>query len=279
MKKYNYLRSCGTFLEPKKLLKLFLILSATLLVMNTALATSVSNGDFEQPVVTKSAGWDIFNSSEIPGWTVQWSDTSCNAEIEPHLELHRNVNGWSDISGAQYAEMDTDCGGPDDSGGYSGTEKCNVKINQTILLSSDEYDCQLKFYYSPRPDHQDNQLKVFINGHQMGYYTADGRGEGDNNWTEVEIDFNVSGDFEIAFEEVGSADSFGMFLDDVRVNCVLNQSGSSPTPAPSPTHTSIPVSPGRVGGTSLHIDKLDLLMHPIVLSIMVVAAVGFMRKR
>lgn len=282
VKRINGSRSFEGFLEVKRLSRVILVLSITLLLMNTALGSDLmSNGDFEQPVVTKSAGWDIFNSSEIPGWTVQWSDTSCDAEIEPHLEIHRDVNSWTDISGAQYVEMDTDCGGPENSGGFSGTEKCNVKINQTIPLDED-YDCSLKFYYSPRPGHQDNQLKVFINGVQKGYYTADGSGESDTNWTEAEIGFNVNDDAEIAFEEVGTANSFGMFLDDVRVTCVVNQSISgSPTPTPTstPDQTATPLSPGRVGGTSLHIDKLDLLTPPIVVSLLVAVAIACMRRR
>jgi hypothetical protein len=170
------------------------------------------NGGFEAPAVGTSAGWNIYASGASGlGWTVEWADTYVGAPATPYLELHRGVNSWTPYEGFQYAELDTDWQGP----GSAGGEQASVTISQD-LATCPGFDYTLTFYYSPRPGHSDNSLGVTVAGSSVGSYS--GNGGSNTNWTKVTYDFTATSDTTtLAFEETGTADSFGMFLDDVSV--------------------------------------------------------------
>jgi len=78
----------------------------------------IINGGFEAPIVETTQNWDIFNSSEVLGWDIEWASLSpsiFNEAPRPllaYLELQRSVNGWAPYEGEQYAELDTDWDGP-----------------------------------------------------------------------------------------------------------------------------------------------------------------------
>jgi|GEM_PF-1439687 len=182
------------------------------------------NGDFETPEVTSHYKWDIFNMySPMLGWNVVWNGGSASysgqTRPEPaYLELHRDVNGWSSASGSQYAELDTDWDGP---GNPLNNEPATVGISQEIPLI-DGYKYKVKFSYSPRPgtDASNNVMDFAWDGTTVDTYS--GAGGGNTSWTPKSYEF-VAGKTAItnvAFVEKGTADSLGMFLDNVSVTCL-----------------------------------------------------------
>lgn len=180
--------------------------------MYTVQCTNVPNmvnGGFEEPVVNTSQGWDIFTSDQV-GWTVAWAGEFSGAPTDSYLELHRGVNNWSPYSG-QYAELDTDWQGP----GSAGGEQASVRISQDIATCAG-FDYTLQYAWSPRPNHGDNVLKVYVDGVEVASHTA--TGGSDTVWTESTVTFTASGSTTtIEFVEAGTPDSLGMFLDEVSV--------------------------------------------------------------
>jgi len=174
----------------------------------------VINGGFESPVVTTSQGWNIYDSgTEGLGWTVEWYDgsTSYGGQTRPepaHLELHKSGTIVSSYEGDQYAELDTDWDGP--GGGLNG-EPASVKIYQDLDTCPDQ-EYTLTYAWSPRGGYL-SKLEVYWDGDLVT--THEGSTSG---WTLETFTVAASGtSTRLEFVETGSPDSFGMFLDDVRV--------------------------------------------------------------
>jgi hypothetical protein len=170
----------------------------------------VLNGGFEYPVVGTSQGWDIFTSDEVD-WTVEWASSYSGAPADAYLELHRGVNNWDPYDGDQHAELDTDWQGP---GGGSG-EEASVKISQDLATCPGvTYD--LTYAWSPRPNHSDNVLEVYVDGALEASHS--GSGGSNTNWTLGTVSFTAGASTTtIEFVEAGTPDSLGMFLDAVSV--------------------------------------------------------------
>ncbi len=205
----------------------------------------VANGDFETPVVGTTEGWDIYDSGTAGlGWTVEWYDgsTSYGGYTRPdiaHLELQLVSDPYS---GSQYAELDTDWDGP--GGGLRG-EPASVQIYQDLeTCPGGSYE--LQYAWSPRPNHNDNVLKVYWGGVEVGSHS--GSGGAYTNWTletkNVTASSNVT---RLEFREVGTPDAYGMFLDSVSVveiSCGTDTPTATPTDTPTatPTETSTPTA-------------------------------------
>jgi hypothetical protein len=179
----------------------------------------VADGGFEDPVVANAAKWDIF-PSPVNGWQVDWRDagpTSFGSQTRPetpNLELHRNVLGPAS-EGQQYAELDSDWGGPSDSG--TG-EPASISIYQSIATVAGAH-YKLHFAFSPRPNTaaNENDLQVKWDGGVV-YDSGAVAGGGANVWTAHDVDVVGTGSpVELRFTDLGAADSLGTFLDDVSV--------------------------------------------------------------
>lgn len=176
----------------------------------------VVNGSFEQPEVTTSEHWDIYTSAEIDGWSVEWMPTvpetwSGYTRPEACIELQEEpLMGWTADEGLQWAELDTDWFGP---GPYPSGEPSNIKIYQDLpTMPGGVYE--LSFAYSPRPGAPDNILKVYWDGTLVDTIPA----TGGLSWTTYTVTVTASGSTtRLQFEEHGTLDGLGMFLDDVGV--------------------------------------------------------------
>jgi hypothetical protein len=182
----------------------------------------VTNGGFETPVVGTPQLWDIFTTSQVPGWSIEWMAAQppyqgLEQPVDAYLELHRGVNGWLPYEGSQHAELDTDWDGP--SGSVSG-EPASVKIYQDISTIPGE-NYTIKFYFSPRPstDAANNQLQFSWAGSIED--TISGAGGSNTNWFEHSYTFTaISATTRLQFADVGiPSDSLGTFLDNVSVRC------------------------------------------------------------
>jgi|GEM_PF-5788194 len=200
--------------------KITIITAVSIIIMLTMVLVGnaeVGNNSFETPVVKTSQKWDIFDSG-TPGleWEVEWygGATSYKGVPRPEvakLEFHRGVLGNAQ-DGAQYIELDTDWEGP---GGSLNNEPASVKITQEVeLIAGCSYS--LNYYWSPRPKHGDNKMNVYIDDSVVNSHS--GSGGSSPIWNYEQVAFEASENLvEIGFAETGTADSLGMFLDNVSV--------------------------------------------------------------
>src|SRR3989338_6055254 len=179
----------------------------------------VATAKFENPEVTTAQNWDVFGSP-VDGWNVDWrGDIPAtfgpqNRPAVANLEYHEGVLGAA-FEGDQYAELDSDWGGPSDAG--TG-EPASVSIYRNfVTVPGAQY--LLKYHFSPRPNTPaaDNNLEAKVEGVALNT-TGPTAGGGAIAWSEIVLPF-IAGDAstEIRFTDLGTANSLGTFLDNVRL--------------------------------------------------------------
>ena len=171
----------------------------------------ISNGGFELPDVTNGSGWELFSAGT--DWDVAWLSPTGDAPEQANLEIHGGVNGWLASEGVQYAELDTDYGSP---AGGSASVKISQEINTSIGM---EYT--ISYDFSPRPNTsaEENEIIVRVNG---GPVDSQGpvAGAGVNAWATYTVDFTATSETTvIPFEDAGTPNSQGTFLDNISVRC------------------------------------------------------------
>lgn len=179
----------------------------------------IVNGGFESPIVTNSAGWDIYTSLQS-GWNTQWTSltpSSFNSVIRPQnalLEIQKGI--WTPAEGVQYAELDTDWDGPN--GSLNG-EPASVMIYQDIPTTPGK-QYNVIFSFSPRPDtgSTNNILELRWGGNVAD--TISGAGSGNTSWVPKSYSFVATSTLtRLQFADGGTQDSLGTFLDKVSVKC------------------------------------------------------------
>lgn len=151
-------------------------------------AATIVNGSFE--VDSQDAGsWN--NYASLTGWTGGPGG----------IELRNNVAGQAK-DGVNFVELDT----------YQNSLASQVigtVANQSYLIT---------FWYSPRTDvaANSNGISVFWDGVQMGTYT--GTTAANDAWVQqsILVTGSISGLDTLRFNAVGTSDSFGGSLDDIR---------------------------------------------------------------
>lgn len=189
----------------------------------------ITNGSFEDPIVEAPLNWDIFLSTNVPGWIAEWVSLipaeylGYPRPVETYLELHRNVLGpASDLE--QYAELDTDWN--DHEGTLSG-EPASVKINQEIdTIPGETY--KITYDFSPRPGtgSDNNILDLLIDGTSVK--TVSGANAGSQtSWVSYDYSFVATGETTVVqFADLGLQDSLGTFIDNVSARCQLPECGN-----------------------------------------------------
>lgn len=182
----------------------------------------VTNGSFETPIVVAAQKWDVF-PSVAGGWSVDWRSgmplafNSVNRPADPaKIELHRGVLGLAQ-EGAQYAELDSDWFGPTNP--LNG-ESASTKVYQTITTTPGA-QYTLHFAFAPRPStvSADNNLEVRFGGIVVSTVGPLAGGAGAIVWTGYDVTVTATTtSTELSFTDLGTANSLGTFLDDVRLN-------------------------------------------------------------
>jgi uncharacterized repeat protein (TIGR01451 family) len=181
---------------------------------------TIPNSNFETPDVN-SGEWNIFQSGTSGlGWTVGWASsvTDPNAPEIANLELHDGVGGWTSGTG-QYAELDTDWDGP--SGSLNG-EQASVVIYQSVdVIPFATY--QLTYKLAPRPGYDASQNNVRAQFGSIDQTNSiDGSANSDIVWTSFSYPMvnDNSTSKSLQFTDMGTPDSFGMFIDDVKLELI-----------------------------------------------------------
>jgi hypothetical protein len=183
------------------------------------------NGDFEAPSV--SGSWGVYPTGTSGlAWDVSWqAGSGDNSPAKAELQKIYNAK-----SGQQYIELDSDFDGP---GGSISNEAASTRISQQIAtVPGQKY--QISYYYSPRPGYgmADNKVGLYIDGFPWDLsVTTNGTNNTDTVWIQKFNTFTAdSNSHTITFADLGTPNSYGMFIDDVRVNCVNDDGGTKNTP-------------------------------------------------
>jgi len=158
----------------------------------------ITNGSFEEP--TNSSLWQ--KRSSVPGWLIEKvSDNSLTT-----LELQKGWSGNVAAEGLQYSELDGDH---------------STRITQNVVT---EVGAQYKLFWSFAARHNisadQNHLGVNVDGAQVA---TNGPLTGtaplaQEDWLNSNYTFTASStDTAISFEDLGPSNTFGTFLDDVRL--------------------------------------------------------------
>lgn len=175
--------------KSRSLLRMSALLAASLAASPALSATTFFN-NFDSTNFGAGAGFVILPSYE--GWT---------AVSGPGIEVqYNNVAGVS-FSGANHVELD--------SSGNSAMER-----------AIDAGDYLLTFYYSARPNvpSGSNGINVLVNG--LSVFNVTGNGGGTTNWTQQTVAFSLAAPGTLRFAAIGTSDSLGGYLDDVRLAAV-----------------------------------------------------------
>jgi hypothetical protein len=165
----------------------------------------LSNGSFEEPVVTNESKYQFF------GTPAGWSVNNVSDDAVTDLEFHR---GWSDnqaAEGAQYVELDP-------------YESVVVSQNVTTIPGA---VYRLSWAFAPRHNIEagENKLEVLVND---AVIATEGPATGaaplaPTDWTRNSYTFTAGAATEVAFKDAGAtSDSYGTFLDDAQL-CLMRE--------------------------------------------------------
>jgi PEP-CTERM motif len=166
-----------------------LIIAGLALAPLAAQANLILNGGFESPDI--STGTFSLFPAMIPGWI---------KTVGPNIEIQDNVAG-APFEGQQFVELD--------STGNSGmSQSVATTVGASYLLA---------FAYSPRPNvgSASNGIELWIDGLLRDSFT--GAGIGTTNWAVRSYSVIGDGATLIEFRAIGTSDSLGGYLDDVRL--------------------------------------------------------------
>ncbi len=172
----------------------------------------LKNGGFEMPDIgtgSFSIVKDInLDAGSVLEWLVAWTSPQDGGRLG--LEIQDHIAGNPAVgSGDQFAELDGDH---------------PVTISQTVAtVPGQQYE--LSFKYSPRAGRTaaDNQITVKADGSVLGaVLSADGNTDGTTNWNDYFRTFTAAdASTLIEFADTGTDTSYGGYLDDVSLHCVV----------------------------------------------------------
>ncbi|MBR9702825.1 hypothetical protein GOV10_02215, partial [Candidatus Woesearchaeota archaeon] len=165
---------------------------------------SLVNGGFESPVLGPS--WALFSS--IPGWDVAW--VYPDNKKDPNVAWFELQKIYSAAEGNQYLELD--------SGNGNAANDANIRVSQSFVTMPG-FDYDVAFSWSPRKESSDNQMQYLLNG-DIVFDSGVVPSSVSVDWADEVFTFNADGTLAtIAFQEVGTEDQLGMYLDAVSVSC------------------------------------------------------------
>lgn len=196
----------------KKMLKLVLSLGiATAAIASTANANLISNGSFEDPLVTEHNGkWQLFDDGDVPGW-----------DNDNMIEIQTSLLYGPAADGNQFVELDSKV---EDNG--------NQYLVQSGIDTVIGQEYEVNFAYSARPGEDNNNLLYGAYNYSTGwefysYINVSGVGNKSTDWQYLTFSFIATDtSTALAFKDAGSNNGKGVLLDDVSMV-------SAPVPEPT----------------------------------------------
>ncbi len=208
----------------------------------------IVNGSFETPDVNNVSDWNIYpDGTSGLAWNVAWNGTFVGAPKTANMEIQNGVNGWNAYLGTQYTELDSDWGGPSDP---MFGEQASTVISQTIdTVPGNTYSLHFAFAARPGTMASENKLGIYIDDGVFDLSTVSSFGEYYSDqpyWIVRDFEFKAYNEHtKIAFADIGTPNSVGSFLDDVRVNCL--HEGNNGCPANNMIYARVKLTPQPYG--------------------------------
>jgi hypothetical protein len=145
--------------------------------------------------------WESTDFGAGPGFTILPSYEGWTAGPGPGIEVQYNNVAGLPFSGENLVELDS---------------TGNTQMNRNI----DAGTYKLTFYYSPRPGiaAASNGIDVLVNGTSVFNVTGDGGGQ--TGWVLQTVSFSIGAPGVLSFAALGTSDSLGGYLEDVRLAVV-----------------------------------------------------------
>ncbi len=128
----------------------------------------------------------------------------------------QSIEGWNATAGAGIEVQNNVAGTP-----FSQPNLVELDSNNNSAMSRliDPGNYQLTFRYSARPGRPatTNPIEVLLDSLSLGFAQQNGVGSGDTNWIPVLATFSVRTPTTLTFRAIGTSDSFGGYLDDIRL--------------------------------------------------------------
>lgn len=188
----------------KRVFLSFMIALVCIFASGPANASLITNGSFEEPIVTANDGkWQLIAPSDIS--TYGWGNAD-QTEIQTSLLFGPAADG------NQYVELDSNAG-----------DGNNWLVQTFDTMAGQEYT--FAFAFSPRENVENNTLNAGV----VSYYggakwltfdtlSANGIGLSGTNWTYYSYRFVADyTSSTLAFQDAGPDDGYGTFIDDVSV--------------------------------------------------------------
>jgi hypothetical protein len=189
-----------------------LILVALLACTGIVSANMIANSGFETPVIGPS--WTILSS--VPGWTLD------DREIEYQLQ---NTVGLTPYEGVQYAELDP---------------RFNVRISQVISVKGGStYDISFAQSCRAGDPNLPSYLGVYWDNTNLGQTACTVVPGQSQAWATHTYTITPASDADvkITFADEGVSDSYGVLLDDVKI-----EARQDPNPVPEFPTAFVPVT-------------------------------------
>ena len=211
--------------------------------------------DKDKDILFGSKSWNIYTSEEINHWNVRWTNKSEKKSISAGLENgvcgEAKRKGMLELQtfqtlkirvpdGQIYAELDSDCGGPNGPKVFRGQEHTNVRIFQKIknLTPNDEYLVAFDFRRRRPTGDQNNKIvfkfsgvkyvidlvsydELFLENDELNsrLFSYDGRSyelrRKDDQWYQfITIIKPWGSKATLSIKDQGDPDSFGVLVDD-----------------------------------------------------------------
>lgn len=154
-----------------------------------------------QAVTTFFNNWDSTNFGSGAGFTVLGSYEGWTATAGPGIEVQYNNVAGAPFSSPNLVELDS---------------HANSEMSRNI----DPGTYTLTFYYSPRPGvpSTSNGIDVLLNG--VSIFNVTGNGGGGTGWVLQTVNFGAPTASVLSFAAIGTSDSLGGYLEDVRLTGV-----------------------------------------------------------
>ena len=126
-----------------------------------------------------------------------------------------SVEGWTSIAGGGIELQNHAAGDPFSETNLVELDSTSNSTMQRSIVDAGSY--YLNFYYSPRPGIplSSNGIDVLVNG--VSIFNISGAGAGATVWSPQQLFFTVGAGSTLAFSAIGTNDSLGGYLDNIRL--------------------------------------------------------------
>lgn len=265
MKRFNTSGAARKADRRYKFMPVFLLVLPSLMFTTvTPAANLVVNGDFEEPKLTlldqknsraKDKGWTTFfgqnfsgtcteqcnpdangDTTLIPGWSVLWTNTVGIPDPANPGQFLDPVPGRIEIQGTKLVDI-----WPGATPAKDGDQKAeldshdrvtgsiwdnNVTLFQEVEVCANTAYVLTYNWKSRRPIVGDNNVHVMVDGHTRRTHAMN------TSWAQETVRFvtNDTGKAHISFVSIGTANTYGMYLDDVSLEGPLTTECPDPCP-------------------------------------------------